>query len=155
MGCAPVVRRIRKRRAVSSLVAVTAPLDPRDPPRLYARHCLESLRTAHVITMLRYLRARVGPLVIVWDHLTAHRSKRVRAFLARHPKDFQVEWLPGYPPELNLEEQCNNCVKLAMLNAVPTSVDELRHSVRVNFQRLGRKPHLLHHFFQHAGLNVT
>lgn len=50
---------------------------------------------------------------------------------------------------------CNSCVKLAMLNATPRSDEDLRTMARYNFQRLARKPHLLHRFFVHAGLSVT
>jgi hypothetical protein len=63
--------------------------------------------------------------------------------------------LPGYAPELNPVESCNNCVKLAMLNAVPRSDTELRAAARLNFQRLGRKPHLLRHCFEYGHLSVT
>lgn len=155
MGHAPVLRRLSKRREVSSLVAVTAPLDGARA-HLYARHFLGTVHASEVLAALRYFRRRIGqPLVIVWDHLTAHRAAVVRDFLAAHPADFQVEWLPGYAPELNPEEQCNNCVKLAMLNAAPASIEAMRRLARVNFTRLGRKPHLLHHFFAHAGLNVN
>jgi transposase len=134
---------------------VTAPLDG-TPARLYARHFLKPIQAAEVITALRYFRARIGrPLIIVWDHLAAHRAKRVAAFLRRHPADFIVEWLPGYAPELNPEEPCNNAVKLAMFNAVPASVDELRAMARANFIRLSHKPQILAHFFRYAGLSVN
>jgi transposase len=109
-----------------------------------------------MITALRHFRAAIGePLVIVWDHLAAHRARCVRAFVARHPADFRIEWLPGYTPDLNPEEPCNNAVKLAMVNAVPDSVEALRRFARVNFIRLGHKPHLLNAFFRYAGLAVT
>jgi transposase len=154
-GCAPVLKRLAKRRVVSSLVAVTAPLDGA-PPRLYARHFLTTIHGADVIIGLRHFRARVGaPLVIIWDHLQAHRARCVRDYLAQHPNDFAVEWLPGYAPELNPEEPCNNAVKLAMLNAIPSTVDELRALARRNFIRLGHKPHLLNSFFRYVGLDVT
>jgi transposase len=134
---------------------VTAPLDGQRP-RLYARHFRGAIHGADVIVALRHFRARLGrPLLIVWDHLSAHRAKPVQAFLARHANDFRVEWLPGYAPELNPEEPCNNAVKLAMANAVPTSIDDLHALARTNFIRLGRKPHLLHAFFRYAGLSVT
>ena len=150
-----MLRRVSKRREVSSIVAVTAPLDGR-LPALYARHVLGTIHGEEVIGALRYFRTKIGHrLIIVWDHLAAHRKTCVRDFLAQHPKDFRVEWLPGYAPELNPEEQCNNCVKLAMLNALPDTDDALRRLARVTFQRLARKPHLLYHFFQHAGLSVT
>jgi transposase len=140
---------------VSSLVAVTAPLDGATP-RLYARHFLGTVRTPELIAGLRYFRARIGqPLLIVWDHLSTHRARAVQDFLARHAADFHVAWLPGYAPELNPEESCTNCVKLAMLNCVPRNDAELREAARINFQRLGRKPHLLRHFFDYAHLDVT
>ncbi|HZI11038.1 MAG TPA: transposase [Myxococcus sp.] len=59
------------------------------------------------------------PLVIIWDRLQAHRSKAIRAWLQRHAKDFRIEWLPSYAPDLNPEEGCNGMVKEALLNAVP------------------------------------
>jgi transposase len=134
---------------------VTAPLDGREP-QLFARHFLGTVRTPDLIIGLRYFRQHIGrPLIIVWDHLSTHRARPVRDFLARHAADYQVEWLPGYAPELNPEESCNNCVKLAMVNIVPHSDGELRAAARLNFQRLGRKPHLLRHFFAYAHLNVT
>jgi transposase len=153
-GCAPVLKRLSKRREVSSLIALTAPLDGTQP-RLYARHFLDTIHGEEVIVGLRYFRARIGrPLIIVWDHLAAHRARIVTDFVARHPADFRIEWLPGYAPELNPEEPCNNAVKLAMVNATPESIDALRALARVNFVRLGRKPQMLEHFFQYAGLSV-
>ena len=155
VGRAPVLHRISKRREVSSVVAVTAPLDGA-PPQLYARHFLGCIHATDVLVALRYFRARIGsPLTIVWDHLSAHRARVVRDFVACHADDFHVEWLPGYAPELNPEEQCNNCVKLALLNATPRSDADLRALARHHFQRLARKPHLLQHFFDHAGLSVN
>lgn len=119
VGRVPVLHRQSKRREVSSLIDVTAPLDGR-PPQLFARHVLGTIHGEEIIVGLRYFRARIGrPLLIVWDHLNAHRKVCVREFLARHPEDYQVEWLPGYAPELNPEAQCNNCVKVAMLNTQP------------------------------------
>jgi hypothetical protein len=51
--------------------------------------------------------------------------------------------------------QCNNGVKLALLNATRQPDDELRRIACHHFQRLAHKPHLLHHFFDHARLSVT
>jgi transposase len=154
-GGAPVLTRLSKRREVSSLVAVTAPLDGASP-QLYARHFLHAIHGEEVLAGLRHFRRRIGrPLIVVWDHLQAHRARCVREFVKRHPEDFQIEWLPGYAPELNPEEPCNNAVKLAMFNATPTSVEDLRAQARRNFLRLGRKPHLLHAFFRYVGLSVT
>jgi transposase len=109
-----------------------------------------------VVTALRPFRRRIGrPLVVVWDRLNAHRAKVVPAFVAAHPDDYRLEWLPPYAPELNPDELCNGAVKRDLLNALPASVAELHRQARHAFVRLGRRPTSLRGFFAHAGLTVT
>lgn len=149
-----MLKRVSQRREVSSIVALVAPLDR--PARLYARHFRGSIHGEQVIVALRYFRRRIGqPLVVVWDRLNAHRAQAVQAFVAAHPDDYQIEWLPPYAPDLNPEELCNGAVKRDLLNATPGTVDELQRLARRSFRRLGRRPELLHSFFRHAGLRVT
>ena len=94
-------------------------------------------------------------MIIVWDRLPAHKAKPVQDFLARHPGDYQVEWLPPYAPDLNPEELCNGAVKGELLNAQPASVAELRRYARCGFLRLGRRTTDLLSFFRHVGLDVN
>ena len=146
----PLLRRISKRREVSSVVALTP------DGRLYARHVRGSVSSRTVILALRYFRQKVGtPLLVVWDRLNAHRSRMTAAFLAAHRQDFAVAYLPAYAPELNPEEQCNACVKRAMENALPASVDDLHRLARREFRRLQHQPAMLVSFFHHAGLSVS
>jgi transposase len=133
---------------------VVAPLD--GPARLYARHFRGSIHGEQVLVALRHFRRRIGrPLVVVWDRLNAHRAKVVQAFVAAHPDDYQLEWLPPYAPDLNPEELCNGAVKRATLNAPPGSIDDLHAAARRSFRRLARRPHLLDSFFRHVGLSVA
>lgn len=146
----PVLRRLSKRREVSSIVAVTP------AGRLYARHFRSSVTSELVIQALRHFRRRIGsPLLVVWDRLNAHRARRTAAFLAAHPRDFAVAYLPAYAPDLNPEELCNACVKRAMENAVPADVAGLHQRVRREFRRLQHRPQLIVGCFRHAGLSVT
>jgi hypothetical protein len=86
----PVLRRLSKRREVSSIVAVTP------AGRLYARHFRSSITSELVIQALRHFRRQIGcPLLVVWDRLNAHRARRTAAFLAAHPRDFAVAYLPA------------------------------------------------------------
>ena len=145
----PVLRRVSKRREMSSVVAVTP------DGRLFARHVRGSVSSRTVILALRYFRRKVGtPLLVVWDRLNAHRARATTAFLAAHRQDFAVAYLPAYAPELNPEEQCNACVKRAMENALPDSVDDLHRLTRREFRRLQHKPRMIVSFFRHAGLAV-
>jgi transposase len=146
----PVLRRVSKRREVSSVVAITP------GGRLYARHFRTSVSSDTVILALRYFRRKVGtPLLVVWDRLNAHRSRATTAFIAAHPQDYAVAYLPAYAPELNPEEQCNAVVKRVMANALPGSVADLHRLARREFGRLTRRPEMIVTFFRHAGLSVT
>jgi len=149
-GATPLLRRVSKRREVSSIVAVTP------DGRLYARHVRGSVSSPTVILALRYFRRQIGtPLLVAWDRLNAHRARRTAAFLAAHPRDFAVAYLPAYAPELNPEEPCNACVKRAMENASPNSVADLHRLARREFRRLQQRPELVAGCFRHAGLRVT
>jgi transposase len=120
-----VLRRVSKRREVSSVVAITP------DGRLYARHFRTPISSRSVIQALRSVRRKIGtPLLVVWDRLNAHRSRVTTAFIASHAQDYAVAYLPAYAPELNPEEQCNALVKRAMANALPSSVDDLHRLAR-------------------------
>jgi transposase len=151
-----VLRRVSKRREVSSVVCLTAPLGGR-PPRLFARHFLGTVHAPELITAVRYFQRRLGggPLILVLDRLNVHRARVTQAFFARHCDEFLLEWLPSYAPELNPDEQCNGWVKRDTLNALPASDGELRRVARRGFQRLARQPPVMRQFFAHAGLSVT
>lgn len=145
----PVLRRLSKRREVSSVVAVTP------DGRLFARHFRASVSSRTVILALRDFRRKVGtPLLVVWDRLNAHRARATSAFIAAHARDFAVAYLPAYAPELNPEEPCNAVVKRAMENALPDSVADLHRLARREFRRLQHKPRMILSFFRNAGLSV-
>jgi transposase len=139
-----------KRREVSSIVAITP------DGRLYARHFRTSISSRCVILALRCFRRQIGtPLLVVWDRLTAHRSRATLDFISAHAQDYAVAYLPAYAPELNPEEQCNALVKQAMANALPGSVADLHRLARREFSRLQRRPEMIVSFFRHAGLSVA
>ncbi len=124
--------------------------------RLYARHVRTSVSSETVISVLRSFRRKIGtPLLVVWDRLNAHRSKLTTAFIAAHPQDYAMAYLPAYAPELNPEEQCNAIVKRAMANALPGLVADLHRLARREFSRLKRQPEMIVRFFRHAGLSVN
>lgn len=145
-----MLKRVSKRREVSSIVAVTP------AGRLYARHFRGSVSSPAIIQALRHFRRKLGrPLLVVWDRLNAHRAHRTTAFLAAHRRDFAVAYLPAYAPELNPEEPCNACVKRAMESALPRDTAELHRLARREFRRLQHRPKLIVGCFRHAGLSVT
>ena len=68
----------------------------------YFRLYKGSVKSAEVVEFLAaLLRHIAGPLLIVWDRLSAHRSRLTRDFIAGQGSRLWVEYLPGYAPELN------------------------------------------------------
>ena len=148
-GRPPVLRRVSKRREVSSIIAVTP------AGRIAARHVLGTVHGPDVIRALQHFRHVFGrPLLVVWDRSNTHRDHRVRAYIAAHPMDYAAWPLPPYAPELNPEEQANGVIKSRMANALPNSVAELKSLACRSIRYLQRHPSLVTNFFRHAGLHV-
>jgi transposase len=147
-GKTPVLRRVSKRRQVSTAVGLTL------SGRVYKKHFSHAIHGEDTVAHLQHLRRQIdGPMIVVWDRLRVHRSKVVKAFLAEHP-EIEIEWLPPYAPELNPEEDCHGNVKDGMKGATPETEAEIRHRADRGFERVRRRPDLLLSFFHHAGLRV-
>jgi transposase len=145
-----VLRRLSKRREISSVIAVTP------DGRLAAWHVRGSVKGPTTCRALRHFRQVFRrPLLVIWDRGTAHTACEVQAFLAAHPRDFAAARLPAYAPELNPEEQANALIKRRMANAVPASLAELKAHACRGIRYLQRHPTLVQHFFAHAGLPVS
>lgn len=148
-GRPPVLRRVSKRREVSSIIAVTP------AGRIAARHVLATVHGPDVIRALRHFRHVFGrPLLVVWDRSNTHRDHRVQAFVAAHAADYATWSLPPYAPDLNPEEQANGVIKSRTANALPDSVAELKALACRSIRYLQRHPQLVRNFFRHAGLHV-
>jgi len=101
-GQTPVFyQRTRSYKKVSAIAALcVAP--GKDNVRLYFRlHPGKIINTALVLDFLKELDRQLGaPSVLVWDNLTAHRSKPVRDFLDIG-SGLAAFYLPPYAPELD------------------------------------------------------
>lgn len=56
-----------------------------------------------------------GPIVLVWDGLSAHKSPPIRAAIAARPW-LRVYQLPAYAPELNPVEKVWSTMKRGLAN---------------------------------------
>lgn len=148
-GKRPILRRVEsERRGLSTAVGMTL------SGRIYKRHFARSMKSAQVVEMLKHLQRHVpGPLILIWDRASIHKSRETRRYLDAHP-EMRIEPLPAYAPELNPEEQCHGNVKAYLKNATPDTVGEIRTLLDRGFARLRQRPDLLYHFIRHAGLVV-
>lgn len=153
LGQTPLLRRISQRRVLSTIAALSL------SGHLFKRHFDHAVKGEDVVIALRHfqrqmLRVGVTRLIVVWDRLSAHRSRVVQAYLNEHP-EISIEWLPPYAPDLNPEEACHGNVKHYLRNATPETVEDIRRGVNRGFARLRRRPDLILGFFRHAGLAVN
>ena len=135
-------------------MALVAPTRRRKA-RLFARHYESTIHGKEAAEGLRYFRTKVGrPLIVMWDRLGVHGAKEVKALVAAHPKDYVLEKLPSYAPDLNPEEGCNSQAKAELRDAVPVDVPDLHRKTRCAFLHVGRHPASLRGYFLHAGLSL-
>ena len=145
-GETPILRRVSKRRVLSTVVALTT------QGHLLKRHFDHAVHGRDIIVALKHFRRHLpGPVIFVWDRLSAHKDREVQRWIA-DASDLSVEWLPPYAPTLNPEELCHGNVKTQMRGAMPATVAELRRLVDREFARLRQRPDLLTGFFKHADL---
>ena len=155
-GQTPILfQRTRSHKKVSVIAALcVAP--KRDRVRLYFRlHQDANIRTPHVCDFLGQLSRQLGePIVLIWDRLQAHRSKRTQAFLDRH-REIHTAFLPPYAPELNPVEGLWSYLKMnPMANVALFDVDSLALTARRHARSVQRKERLLRAFFRHCGLSL-
>lgn len=124
--------------------------------RLFARTKKDSFNTVSLIDFLKQLKRFVGgqPVILIWDHLPAHRSRDMNAFLLDQRDWLQIEWLPGYAPDLNPTEGVWNNIKgREMANLCPDLMVEATQAFRRGLRRVGHTRQLPFSFLCHAGLS--
>lgn len=92
-----------------------------------------------------------APIVLVWDRLNTHISRKMRDFVAER------EWLtgfllPAYSPDLNPVEWVWAHVKRSLANLAVTALDRLETLVRNRLKQLQYRPHTRDGFIAGTGL---
>ena len=148
-GKRPILHRVEsERRGLSTAVGLSL------SGKIYKRHFAGSMKSAQVVDMLKHLQRHLpGPLILIWDRASIHKSRETQKYLNAHP-EIREERLPAYAPELNPEERCHGNVKAHLKNATPDTVREITAMLDRGFARLRRRPDLLYQFIRHAGLVV-
>ncbi|AJF69540.1 transposase [Streptomyces vietnamensis] len=142
-GRTPVVRRSGNRFSVNAMSAISA------KGRMHFVVFTESF-TAEV--MCRFLDRLAGhfdhKVHLVVDGYSAHRSRKVRDWLAAHPDDVELHFLPPYAPELNPDELVNADLKHSLPKQHRARDQaELAAETRRFFHRRQRQPHIVRGYF--------
>jgi transposase len=84
----------------------------------------------------------------VADGHSAHRSRRVRAWLAAHSDDVELHLLPSYSSEPNPDEPVNADLKHSLPKQHRAREQaELAAETRRFFRRRQRQPHIIRGYF--------
>ncbi len=76
-----------------------------------------------------------GPVIVITDNLSVHHGKKVAAWLEDTERDIELEFIPGYSPELNPDEYLNRDLKKNVNSRkMPRTVSELKGNV-MSFMR--------------------
>lgn len=100
-----------------------------------------AIRSPQIVQFLRALRQHLKQrLLIVWDGLRAHRSRRVAQYVAGTGGDIELAYLPPYAPELNPVEYLWAWLKRhAMANFCPNGFMELKTRARAKLKSAQRQ----------------
>ena|SRR2546425_354971 len=123
--------------------------------RLFARTKPDSFNTESLIGFLKDLKRFVkgAKVILVWDHLPAHRSKVMKHFLFQQRDWLEIEWLPGYAPDLNPTEAVWNNIKgRELANFCADQIEEAANAFRTGLRRVAHTVQLPFSFLRHAGL---
>ncbi|WP_031511521.1 IS630 family transposase [Streptomyces megasporus] len=142
-GRTPVVRRTRNRFSVHAMSAIST------KGRMHLMVFTEAF-TAEV--MVRFLDRLIGhfdrQVHLIVDGHSAHRSRKVRTWLADHPDRVEPHFLPSYSPELNPDELVNADLKHSLPRQHRArSQAQLAAETRRFFHRRQRQPHIVRGYF--------
>jgi len=107
---------------------------------------------AHLIAAAH--RTLGAPLIVIWDNLNTHRSRKMRQFTEAHADWLTVVHLPGYAPDLNAVEGAWASMKSGLGNHAATTLDELEAIVRSRLRTIQRRPDLINALLGQTGLTL-
>jgi transposase len=135
-----------------SLIAGLTLSSARHHVRLYFAIHDQNIKTDEVEEFIREVKRQVRKsLIVVMDRLPAHRSAAKRLIT----DGFEVEWLPGYAPDLNPTEALWSKTKHGDLaNFVPDDTLDLEVEVTGALEDSQGNQRLLKSFFHAAELSL-
>ena len=95
-----------------------------------------------------------GPIVLVWDNLPTHTSRKMRQLIAARPW-LTVYQLPAYAPELDPVEAVWSNLKRSLANLTKQGIDQLVVLIKARLRSMQHRPGLIDGFLAKAGLDLT
>jgi transposase len=94
-------------------------------------------------------------VLLIWDGLPAHRSRRMTDWVKSQRHWLSVEQLPGYAPDLNpLEQAWGNLKSQELANLCSATIHEVASIAQGGLDRIGTDADLCLAFLRHSGLRL-
>jgi transposase len=94
-------------------------------------------------------------VLLIWDGLPSHRSRRMRDWIASQRHWLAVERLPGYAPDLNpIENVWGNLKSQELANLCSNTIDQVADIAEGGLDRIGSDAALCFAFLRHSGLHL-
>lgn len=124
--------------------------------RFYFRFFEGAIRSEQVIEFLAALTRQIGQkLLVIWDGVGMHKSRKVRDWLDRQKGRVALAFLPPYAPELNpVEAIWAYLKKHEIANLCPASLTEVSAYSRRRLKSMQRRPTLIRAFWKQAELEL-
>lgn len=124
--------------------------------RLFFRIVADSYNDEKLSDFLSQLRRefRGQKVILVWDGLPSHRSRRMSDFLQQQNKWLTVVRLPAYAPDLNpVESAWANIKGQELANRCSDDLGNMVEGVCDGFSRIHSHRNLPYSFLRHAGIS--
>ena len=124
--------------------------------QFYFRLYPGAIRTPQVLNFLSHLRRQMrGKLLIIWDGLPIHRSRKLQRFMERQRGRMILARLPAYAPELNPTEYIWGYWKNhALANFCAKDFFHLSSTARCFLRRAQKRTTLVRAFWKQAELSL-
>ena len=94
-------------------------------------------------------------VLLIWDGLPSHRSRRMSDWIASQRHWLSVERLPGYAPDLNpIENVWGNLKSQELANLCSNTIDQVADIAEGGLSRIGSDAALCFGFLRHSGLHL-
>jgi len=122
--------------------------------QFYFRFFPGAIRSEQVIEFLGALKRQIKrPMLIIWDGVATHRSRKVKTWLEALDGHIAIARLPAYAPELNpVEAIWGYLKKHEIANLCLDTIGEVGQFARNRLKSMQRRPHLVTAFWKQAEL---
>jgi transposase len=94
-------------------------------------------------------------VLLIWDGLPSHRSRRMSDWIVSQRHWLSVERLPGYAPDLNpIENVWGNLKSQELANLCSTTISDVADIAEDGLDRIGSDAALCFAFLHHSGLKL-